>query len=150
MDLGMGVTYLDPGSSQMGKKESIEDLQRGYSAACTTALSIAALPRRSSKIWRPMRRPRLERLTTEFHPTQALADVLTMREEFGSDLKGRKVVFMGQVGNTADSLAVICAKLGINFVQCGPQSDVEGNRTYQPWIWRSAKKQRLFPARTLA
>ena len=75
-------------------------------------------------------------LTAQFHPTQALADILTMREEFGQDLKGRKMAFFGQVGNTASSLLVICAKLGIDFVQVGPQSDAPGNRTYSPDLWR--------------
>ena len=59
-----------------------------------------------------------------------------MREEFGQDLKGRKMAFFGQVGNTASSLLVICAKLGIDFVQVGPQSDAPGNRTYSPDLWR--------------
>ena len=135
MDLGMGVTYLEPGSSQMGKKESIEDTARvlgriydgieyrGYGQELVEELAAKA----GVPVWNG--------LTTEFHPTQALADVMTMREEFGHDLSGRKLVFMGQVGNTADSLAVICAKLGIDFVQCGPQGDVEGNRTYKPEVW---------------
>ena len=140
MDLGMGVTYLDPGSSQMGKKESIEDTARvlgrmydgieyrGFAQEIVEDLAAnAGVP-----VWNG--------LTTEFHPTQALADVLTMREEFGDDLKGRKLVFMGQVGNTADSLAVICAKLGIDFVQCGPQGDVEGNRTYNPEVWAKCQE----------
>ena len=140
MDLGMGVTYLEPGSSQMGKKESIEDTARvlgrmydgieyrGFEQEKVECLAQnAGVP-----VWNG--------LTTEFHPTQALADILTMREEFGDDLTGRKVVFMGQVGNTADSLLIICAKLGIDFVQCGPQAEVEGNRIYQPWIWEKCQE----------
>ena len=136
MDLGMGVTYLDPGSSQMGKKESIEDTARvlgrmydgieyrGFEQSVVEELAAnAGVP-----VW--------NRLTAQFHPTQALADILTMREEFGQDLKGRKMAFFGQVGNTASSLLVICAKLGIDFVQVGPQSDAPGNRTYSPDLWR--------------
>ncbi|WP_304426784.1 ornithine carbamoyltransferase [uncultured Adlercreutzia sp.] len=132
MDLGMGVTYLDPGSSQMGKKESIEDTARvlgrmydgieyrGFEQEVVEDLAAnAGVP-----VWNG--------LTAQFHPTQALADIMTMREEFGPDLKGRKLAFFGQVGNTAASLLVICAKLGIDFVQVGPQSDAPGNRTYKP------------------
>ena len=136
MDLGMGVTYLDPGSSQMGKKESIEDTARvlgrmydgieyrGFEQSVVEELAAnAGVP-----VWNG--------LSAQFHPTQALADILTMREEFGQDLKGRKMAFFGQVGNTASSLLVICAKLGIDFVQVGPQSDAPGNRTYSPDLWR--------------
>ena len=132
MDLGMGVTYLDPGSSQMGKKESIEDTARvlgrmydgieyrGFEQEVVEDLAAnAGVP-----VWNG--------LTAQFHPTQALADILTMQEEFGPDLRGRKLAFFGQVGNTASSLLVICAKLGIDFVQVGPQADVPGNRTYRP------------------
>ena len=135
MDLGMGVTYLDPGSSQMGKKESIEDTARvlgrmydgieyrGFEQSVVEDLANnAGVP-----VWNG--------LTAQFHPTQALADILTMQEEFGQDLRGRKLVFLGQVGNTASSLLVICAKLGINFTQVGPQNDVPGNRTYSSELW---------------
>ena len=121
MDLGMGVTYLDPGSSQMGKKESIEDTARvlgrmfdgieyrGYAQEIVETLAeYAGVP-----VWNG--------LTTEFHPTQMLADVLTMREEFGCDLTGRKLTFMGDAGNNVgNSLMVVCAKLGIDFCACGP------------------------------
>ena len=79
-------------------------------------------------------------LTAQFHPTQALADVLTMRQEFGRDLKGRKLAFFGQVGNTAASLLVICAKLGIDFAQVGPQSDTPGNRTYDPQLLATCRE----------
>ena len=140
MDLGMGVTYLDPGSSQMGKKESIEDtarvLGRMYDGIEYRGFEQEKVEELAAKAGVPV----WNGLTTEFHPTQALADILTMREEFGRDLKGRKLVFMGQVGNTADSLLVICAKLGIDFVQCGPQGDMEGNRTYRPWIWEACRE----------
>ena len=119
-DLGMGVTYLDPGSSQMGKKESIEDTARvlgrmydgieyrGFAQSIVEELAeYAGVP-----VWNG--------LTTEFHPTQMLADILTAEENFGS-MKGKKLVFMGDAGNNVgNSLMVVCAKLGINFVACGP------------------------------
>ena len=123
MDLGMGVTYLDPNSSQMGKKESIEDTARvlgrmydgiefrGYAHADVEELAAnAGVP-----VWNG--------LTTEWHPTQMLADVLTMQENFNYNIKGRTVVFMGDCkNNVARSLMVVCAKLGMNFVACGPKS----------------------------
>ena len=122
MDLGMGVTYLDPGSSQMGKKESIEDTARvlgrmfdgiefrGYAQDDVECLAAnAGVP-----VWNG--------LTTEWHPTQMLADVLTIQENFNYQIKGRSVVFMGDCkNNVARSLMVVCAKLGMNFVACGPE-----------------------------
>ena len=125
MDLGMGVTYLEPGSSQMGKKESIEDTARvlgrmydgieyrGFEQSkVETLAAYAGVP-----VWNG--------LTTEFHPTQMLADVLTMQEEFGEDLRGRKLTFMGDAGNNVgNSLMVICAKLGIDFCACGPRDNM--------------------------
>ena len=119
-DLGMGVTYLDPGSSQMGKKESIEDTARvlgrmydgieyrGFAQSIVEDLAAnAGVP-----VWNG--------LTTEFHPTQMLADIMTAEENFGN-MKGKKLVFMGDAGNNVgNSLMVVCAKLGINFVACGP------------------------------
>ena len=125
MDLGMGVTYLDPGSSQMGKKESIEDTARvlgrmydgieyrGYDQAIVETLAeYAGVP-----VWNG--------LTNEFHPTQMLADMLTMQEEFGEDLRGRKLTFMGDArNNVANSLMVVCAKLGIDFCACGPAENM--------------------------
>ncbi len=122
MDLGMGVTYLDPGASQMGKKESISDTAkvlgrmydgieyRGYDQAIVEELAEnAGVP-----VWNG--------LTTEFHPTQMLADVLTVEEKFGH-LKGIKLVFMGDArNNVANSLMVVCSKMGMHFVACGPKS----------------------------
>lgn len=121
LDLGMGVTYLDPGSSQMGKKESIADTAkvlgrmydgieyRGYDQSIVEELANnAGVP-----VWNG--------LTTDYHPTQMLADVMTIEENFG-DLKGRKLVFMGDSrNNVANSLMVVSAKLGMNFVSCGPK-----------------------------
>ena len=123
-DLGMGVTYLDPDSSQMGKKESIEDTARvlgrmydgieyrGFDQQIVEEIAEnAGVP-----VWNG--------LTTQFHPTQMLADVMTMEENLG-DMKGKKVVFMGDAGNNvANSLMVVCAKLGINFVACGPKKQM--------------------------
>ena len=121
-DLGIGVTYLDPGSSQMGKKESIADTAkvlgrmydgieyRGFDQKIVEELAKnAGVP-----VWNG--------LTTEFHPTQMLADVLTVEENFGR-LKGIKLVFMGDArNNVANSLMVVCAKMGMHFVACAPKN----------------------------
>ena len=121
-DLGLGVTYLDPGSSQMGKKESIEDTARvlgrmfdgieyrGYSQEIVENLAAhAGVP-----VWNG--------LTNEFHPTQMIADMLTLEENFPEGIKGKKLVFMGDAeNNVANSLMVVCAKLGLHFVACGPE-----------------------------
>ena len=121
LDLGMGVTYLGPGSSQMGKKESIEDTAkvlgrmydgieyRGYDQSIVEELArCAGVP-----VWNG--------LTTQFHPTQMLADVMTVEENFGH-LEGIKLVFMGDArNNVANSLMVVCAKMGMHFVTCGPK-----------------------------
>ncbi len=124
MDLGMGVTYLDPGSSQMGAKESIEDTARvlgrmydgieyrGFDQAIVEELaSNAGVP-----VWNG--------LTTEFHPTQMIADMLTVRERFGR-LEGLKLTFFGDArNNVANSLMVACAKLGMHFCACGPKENM--------------------------
>lgn len=121
-DLGLGVTYLDPGSSQMGKKESIEDTARvlgrmfdgieyrGYGQEIVENLAAhAGVP-----VWNG--------LTNEFHPTQMIADMLTLEENFPEGIKGKKMVFMGDAeNNVANSLMVVCAKLGLHFVACGPE-----------------------------
>ena len=122
MDLGMGVTYLDPGSSQMGKKESIEDTARvlgrmydgiefrGFAQQDVEDLAAnAGVP-----VWNG--------LTDLWHPTQMLADILTVQENFNYDIKGKTLVFMGDAkNNVARSLMVVCSKLGMNFVACGPK-----------------------------
>jgi ornithine carbamoyltransferase len=119
-DLGMSVTYLGPSGSQMGKKESIADTARvlgrmydgieyrGYGQTIVEELAkYAGVP-----VWNG--------LTNEYHPTQILADMLTIREHFG-ELKGKKLVFMGDAGfNMGNSLMVGCAKLGMHFVACAP------------------------------
>ena len=128
MDLGMGVTYLDPNSSQMGKKESIEDtarvLGRMYDGiefrgfAQTDVEDLAA--NAGVPVWNG--------LTTEWHPTQMLADILTVQENFNYDIKGRTLVFMGDCkNNVARSLMVACSKLGMNFVACGPKHCMPGD-----------------------
>lgn len=117
-DLGMHVTYLDPSGSQIGKKESIADTARvlgrmfdgieyrGYGQDIVEELAkYAGVP-----VWNG--------LTNEFHPTQMLADMLTIREHFGR-LKGIKLVYMGDARyNMGNSLMVTCAKLGMEFVAC--------------------------------
>ena len=117
-DLGMHVTYLDPSGSQIGKKESIADTARvlgrmfdgieyrGYGQEIVEELAkYAGVP-----VWNG--------LTNEFHPTQMIADMLTIREHLGR-LKGVKFVYMGDARyNMGNSLMVTCAKLGMDFVAC--------------------------------
>ncbi len=121
LDLGMGVTYLDPGSSQMGKKESIKDTARvlgrmydgieyrGFSQDLVQELSdYAGVP-----VWNG--------LTDQFHPTQMLADLLTIEEKLGR-LKGVNFTYMGDArNNMGNSLMVACAKMGLNFTACAPK-----------------------------
>ena len=120
-DLGMGVTYLDPTGSQIGKKESIADTARvlasmydgieyrGFGQEIVEELA------KYSKV------PVWNGLTNEFHPTQILADMLTIRERFGY-LKGINFVYMGDARyNMGNSLMVGCAKLGLNFTACCPE-----------------------------
>ena len=117
-DLGMGTTYLDPVSSQIGKKESIADTARvlggmfdgieyrGFEQAKVEELAkYAGVP-----VWNG--------LTNEFHPTQMLADLLTIREHLG-EIKGKKLEYMGDARyNMGNSLMVVCAKLGMHFTAC--------------------------------
>ena len=124
-DLGMEVTYLDPSGSQIGKKESIADTARvlgrmfdgieyrGYGQEIVEDLAhYAGVP-----VWNG--------LTNEFHPTQILADFLTIREHFGS-LKGIHFVYFGDARyNMGNSLMVGCAKMGLHFTACAPKK-------YQP------------------
>ena len=120
MDLGMGVTYLDPKSSQMGKKESIEDtarvLGRMYDGIEYRGFAQSIVEDLANKAGVPV----WNGLTTEFHPTQMIADMLTVREHTGK-LAGNKLTFMGDAGNNVgNSLMVVCAKLGLDFCACGP------------------------------
>lgn len=117
-DLGMGTTYLDPAGSQIGKKESIADTARvlgrmyegieyrGYGQAIVEELAkYAGVP-----VWNG--------LTNEYHPTQMLADALTIREHFGY-MKGIKLTYMGDARyNMGNSLMILCAKLGMHFTAC--------------------------------
>ena len=119
-DLGMGTTYLDPVASQIGKKESIKDTARvlgtmfegieyrGYGQEIVEELAkYAGVP-----VWNG--------LTNEYHPTQMLADMLTIREHFGK-LQGLKLVYMGDARyNMGNSLMIACAKLGLDFTACAP------------------------------
>jgi ornithine carbamoyltransferase len=120
-DLGMGVTYLDPTGSQIGKKESIADtarvLSRMYDGIEYRGFGqeiVEDLAKYSSvPVWNG--------LTNEFHPTQILADFLTIKEHFGA-LAGKKLVYMGDARyNMGNSLMVGCAKMGMHFVACAPK-----------------------------
>ena len=120
-DLGMNTTYLDPSGSQIGKKESIADTAlvlgrmfdgieyRGFGQAIVEELAQhAGVP-----VWNG--------LTNEFHPTQILADFLTIQEHFGR-LKGINFVYLGDARyNMGNSLMVGCAKMGVNFTACAPK-----------------------------
>ena len=122
MDLGMGVTYLDPGSSQMGKKESIEDtarvLGRFYDGIEFRGFDQTDVEELAAKAGVPV----WNGLTDMWHPTQMLADILTVQENFNYDIKGKTLVFMGDAANNvARSLMVVCSKLGMNFVGCAPK-----------------------------
>ena len=120
-DLGMGVTYLDPSGSQIGRKESIADTARvlstmfdgieyrGFGQSIVEELAEYA----SVPVWNG--------LTDEFHPTQILADFLTLREQFGR-LKGLHFTYMGDARfNMGNSLMVGCAKMGMHFTACSPE-----------------------------
>lgn len=120
-DLGMGVTYLDPTGSQIGKKETIADtarvLSRMYDGIEYRGFGqeiVEELAKYSSvPVWNG--------LTNEFHPTQILADFLTIREHFGK-LSGINFVYMGDARyNMGNSLMIGCAKMGINFTACAPK-----------------------------
>ena len=120
-DLGMGTTYLDPKGSQIGKKESIKDTARvlgrmyegieyrGFGQEIVETLAkYAGVP-----VWNG--------LTNEYHPTQMLADMMTVREHFGR-LKGLKFTYMGDARyNMGNSLMIVCAKLGLHLTACAPK-----------------------------
>lgn len=121
-DLGMGVTYLDPKGSQIGKKESIADTARvlgrmfdgieyrGYGQEIVEELAEYA----SVPVWNG--------LTNEYHPTQMLADLLTIEEQFGS-LSGIRLTYMGDARyNMGNSLMIACAKMGMHFTACAPKA----------------------------
>ena len=134
-DEGAGVTFLDPGSSQMGKKESLEDTAkvlgrffdgieyRGYEQEVVELLAKHAGV------------PVCNGLTDQFHPTQMLADLLTMEEKFGH-LKGLHFTFMGDArNNMGNSLMVACAKMGLHFTACAPRELFPA-----PWLVEEAEK----------
>ncbi len=139
-DMGMGTTYLDPSGSQIGKKESIEDTARvlgrmfdgieyrGFGQEIVEELA------RYAKV------PVWNGLTNEYHPTQMLADLLTIREHFGY-LKGIKLVYMGDARfNMGNSLMVACAKMGLDFVACTTEKyfpDAELVKTCQDYAKES-------------
>ncbi len=120
-DLGMGATYLDPTGSQIGKKESIADTARVLSSIYDGIEYRGFGQEIVEELAKYSSVPVWNGLTNEFHPTQILADMLTIREQFGC-LKGLKFVYMGDARyNMGNSLMVGCAKLGLHFVACAPQ-----------------------------
>ena len=121
MDLGMGVTYLGPTGSQMVKKESIEDTARVLSRMYDGIEYRGFDQEIVEELAKYSKVPVWNGLTTEYHPTQMLADIMTIEENFGH-LKGIKLVYMGDArNNVANSLMVVSAKMGIHFTCCGPK-----------------------------
>ena len=120
-DLGMHPVYLDPKSSQLGKKESIADTARVLGRMFDGIEYRGFEQERVEKLAAFAGVPVWNGLTNEFHPTQILADFLTIREHFGS-LKGKKLVYLGDARyNMGNSLMVGCAKMGLHFVACAPE-----------------------------
>ena len=120
-DLGMGVTYLDPGSSQMGKKESIPDtarvLGRMYDGIEYRGFDQKLVEQLAEYSGVPV----YNGLTDQFHPTQMLADLLTIEEKFGC-LKGLNFTYMGDARyNMGNALMIACSKVGMHFVACAPK-----------------------------
>ncbi len=117
-DLGMGTTYLDPSGSQIGKKESIADTARVLSSMFDGIEYRGFGQEIVEELAKYSKVPVWNGLTNEYHPTQMLADMLTIREKFGY-LKGLKLVYMGDARyNMGNSLMIACAKLGLHFVAC--------------------------------
>jgi ornithine carbamoyltransferase len=121
-DMGMGVTYLDPTGSQIGKKESIADtarvLGRMFDAIEYRGFGQDVVEELAKYAGVPV----YNGLTNEFHPTQMLADMLTVREHFGR-LAGIRFCYLGDARyNTGNSLMVVCAKLGLHFTACAPKA----------------------------
>ena len=120
-DLGIHPVYLDPKGSQLGKKESIADTARVLGRMFDGIEYRGFGQERVEKLAAFAGVPVWNGLTDEFHPTQVLADLLTIREHFGS-LPGKKLVFMGDARfNMANSLMVGCAKMGLHFTACAPE-----------------------------
>ena len=125
-DLGMHPVYLDPKSSQLGKKESIADTARVLGRMFDGIEYRGFEQTRVEKLAAYSGVPVWNGLTNEFHPTQILADFLTIREHFG-DLKGKKLVYLGDARyNMGNSLMVGCAKMGLDFVACAPRKYFPG------------------------
>lgn len=117
-DLGMGSTYLDPSGSQIGKKESIEDTARVLGRMYEGIEYRGFGQERVEELAEYAGVPVWNGLTNEYHPTQMIADLLTIKEKFGY-LKGLKFVYMGDARyNMGNSLMIACAKMGIDFVAC--------------------------------
>ena len=120
-DLGMHATYLDPKASQIGKKESIADTARVLSSISDGIEYRGYGQEIVEELAKYSRVPVWNGLTNEFHPTQILADFLTIKEHFGS-LEGIKLVYMGDARyNMGNSLMVGAAKMGLDFVACAPK-----------------------------
>lgn len=120
-DLGMGTTYLDPTGSQIGKKESIADTARVLSRMFDGIEYRGFGQEIVEKLAKYSDVPVWNGLTNEFHPTQMLADLLTIREHFGH-LQGIRLAYMGDARyNTGNSLMVACAKMGMHFIACTRQ-----------------------------
>ncbi len=120
-DLGMGCTYLDPSASQIGKKESIADTARVLGRMYEGIEYRGFEQERVETLAKYAGVPVWNGLTNEFHPTQMLADLLTIREHLG-EIKGKKLVYMGDARyNMGNSWMVTCAKMGMNFVACAPR-----------------------------
>ena len=121
-DLGMGCTYLDPAASQIGKKESIADTARVLGRMYEGIEYRGFEQERVETLAKYAGVPVWNGLTNEFHPTQMLADLLTIREHLG-EIKGKKIVYMGDARyNMGNSWMVTCAKMGMNFVACAPRN----------------------------
>ena len=119
-DLGMGVTFLDPSGSQMGHKESIADTARVLSRLYDGIEYRGFDQRVVDDLAKYSSVPVWNGLTDECHPTQALGDFMTIQEHFGS-LKGLTLAFVGDTrNNVANSLMAMSAKMGVNFIACGP------------------------------
>lgn len=121
MDLGMGVTFLDAGSSQMGKKESLADTARVLGRMYDGIEYRGFKQKTVEDLAKYSKVPVFNGLTDQFHPTQILADLLTVEENFGH-LKGINFTYMGDArNNMGNSLMVGCAKMGVNFTACAPK-----------------------------
>jgi len=121
-DLGMGSTYLDPSGSQIGKKESIADTARVLSGMFDAIEYRGYGQEIVEELAKYASVPVINGLTNEYHPTQILADLLTIREHFGT-LENKKLVYMGDARyNMGNSLMIGCAKMGMKFTACAPEN----------------------------